>query len=250
MTNILRLITITFLLLGFNTMYANNTDSTKVRKNIIRWNLTPVFVVGPKSIVLGYERVLKNNQSFSFNMGYLETTPFTNREGDPIQFFDESKKGGMDMSIDYRFYFKKRNKFPAPDGLYWGPYASYYGIWQDASMNLIDNNTIKNTTHVKGRLNMYNFGLQLGYQFIIKNRFSIDLILMGPSFSYYDMKMDLNFHKDIDVNDPFYKDLMEAIGTSYPAIAQFIKNKSFEASGRLKFGYYGFRYGIQLGYLF
>jgi len=248
-TNILRSIILIILLMSMS-FQAISQDSTSARKNIIRWNVTPMFVVGPKSLVLGYERLLENSQSFSINLGYLETSPMTNEEGDPIQFFDESNKGGMDISLDYRFYFKKRNKYPAPDGLYWGPYASYYGVWQDASINLIDNDVIKNTANYKGRLNMYNVGVQLGYQFILNKKFSIDLILMGPSFSFYDLNMNLTFEKDIKTDDPFYQDLFEKIKDSSPWLSQFIKNQKFEANGRLKFGYYGFRYGVQLGYHF
>jgi len=229
---------------------AISQDSTKTRKNIIRWNITPMFVVGPKSLVLGYERIIRPGQSFSVNLGYLETSPMTNEEGDPIQFFDESNKGGMDISLDYRFYFKKRNKYPAPDGLYWGPYASYYSVWQDASIRILDVNTVKNTAYYNSRFNIYNFGLQLGYQFILKKRFSVDLILMGPSFSFYDLNMNLSFDSDINTDDPFYQELYDKIKDSSPWLSQFIKDRKFEANGRLKFGYYGFRYGIQLGYHF
>ena len=47
----------------------------KGMRNTIRWNLTPNFVVGPKSFVFGYERVIKPWQSFSFNIGYMEKAP-------------------------------------------------------------------------------------------------------------------------------------------------------------------------------
>ena len=238
------------ILTGYQALYANNQDSTKVKRNIIRWNLTPMFVVGPKSLVLGYERITRPGQSFSINLGYLETSPFTNSEGDVIEIFDESNKGGIDISIDYRFYFKKRNKYPAPDGLYWGPYVSYYSVWQDASIRILDVNTVKNTAFYNSRFNMYNIGLQLGYQFIIKKRFSIDLMLMGPSYSYYDFNMNLRFETDINEDDPFYQDLFEKIKDYSPFLSNFIKDQKFEANGRLKFGYYGFRYGVQLGYHF
>jgi hypothetical protein len=230
--------------------YATDNDSTKVYKNIIRWNITPMFVVGPKSIVLGYERVLHNNQSVSMNVGYLEKAPLTNAEGEKIEFFDQSTKGGFDVSVDYRFYFKKRNKFPAPDGLYWGPYSSFYQLWQDASINILDNNTIKNTAFYKADFKIYNLGIQLGYQFVFKNRFTVDLMLVGPSFSYYNLNMNFKFETSIDDDDPFYQDLYDKIVSVSPFIGEFIKQGNFEAEGRLKFGYYGYRYGVQLGYHF
>ena len=207
-------------------------------------------VVGPKSFVLGYERIVKPYQSFSFNIGYLEKSKFTNEEGETIQFFDQDARGGLDISADYRFYFKKENKYLAPHGLYWGPYAAYYGIWQDASVNLLKDGAIINKINYQGSFNMYSIGAQIGYQFVIKNRFTIDLIMMGPSYTYYDINLKLQYEQNIDPDDPFYQDLYNKIKDSSPALASFLKDKTFDASGRLKFSYYGFRYGIQIGYRF
>lgn len=245
-------ITIFLLLFAFTKMVALPTDSIvkKDYKNIIRWNVTPMAVVGPKSIVLGYERIVKPWQSFSINLGYLEKAPLENADGIPLEIFDHSNKGGFDISLDYRFYFKKRNKYKAPDGLYWGPYTSYISIWQDASVDLLDNNAVVNTVHFNARFSMFNLGAQLGYQFVIKERFTIDLILMGPSYAYYDMNLALKYEQTFNPDDPFYQDLLELINESSPALANFIRKGEIDASGRLKFHYYGFRYGVQLGYRF
>jgi len=232
-------------------LMAGDQDSTKVRRNIIRWNLTPFFVVGKKSFVFGYERILKNkNQSFSINAGYLEKSRLEDKDGNPIKIFDQSARGGFDITADYRFYMKSRNKRPAPDGIYWGPYAGYYTVWQEGSMNLMDNDVVKNVVYFDGRLQMSNIGIQLGYQFVFKHGFTVDLILMGPSFTFYNLNLGLDFKTDIDPNDPFYNDLMEYLKDNTSFLAEFIRNQSFEADGRLKFSYYGFRYAIQLGYNF
>ena len=212
--------------------------------------MTPMAVVGPKSLVLGYERIVKPWQSFSINIGYLELAPYTNEDGEVIEFFDESKDGGFDISADYRFYFKKRNKFAAPDGLYWGPYAAYYGLWKDASVKIIDNGVIKNSANMDGSFHMISGGVQLGYQFVIKERFTIDLILMGPSLTYYSLDATLDFELDVNPDDPIYKEIYDKILAESPTLANFVKNKEFSAGGRLKFLSYGFRYGIQLGYRF
>lgn len=240
----------TLLLLGMQSIYATKSDSTKTRKNIIRWNPTPMFLVGPKSIVLGYERVTLPNQSISLNIGYLEKSPMTDKDGIPIKIFDQSARGGLDISLDYRFYFKNRNKYPAPDGVYWGPYTAYYGIWQDASLNIMDNNVVTNTVHYSGKFQVFSLGLQIGYQFIIKDRFSIDLVLVGPSYSYYDLQLNLKFNNTININDPFYEDLMNYLQDNSSFLSEFIKNQSFSANGRLNLNYIGFRYAIQFGYHF
>ncbi len=226
------------------------TDSLPEFKNTIRWNITPIAVVGPKSFVFGYERIVKPYQSFSFNIGYLEKAPMTDKDGNPIHIFDQSAKGGFDFAADYRFYFKKRNKKPAPDGLYWGPYTSYYGIWQDATLQLLDGDIIKNTIDYYGSISMYSAGVQLGYQFVIKERFTIDLVFFGPSYTYYDINMKLKYQIKIDPNDPFYQNIIDYITNSNSFLSNVLKNRTLNANGRLKFGYYGFRYGLQIGYRF
>ena len=211
----------------------------------------PAFLVGPKSVVLGYERVLKPYRSFTINLGYLEKSPLKDAEGVPIKIFDQSSKGGFDFSADFRFYSKKRNRRHAPDGLYWGPYVSYYGVWQEGTINLFDDlGTIKNTVTFDGKFSMYSAGVQLGYQFVFKNRITMDLILFGPSLSFYSLDMGLKFKTEIDPDDPFYDDLMYFLEHSNGFLANFIRNQGFSSSGRLSFAYYGFRYAFQVGYNF
>ena len=243
-------VVIVFLCISFTGIGQEDSVLVKERKNIIRWNLTPMAVIGPKSIVLGYERVLKNHQSISINIGHLELPPFTNREGEVIQLMDDAKRGGFDVSIDYRFYFKNRNKFPAPDGLYWGPYASVYNLNYEGNSAVFENNIQINTVGIDAGLTMYSIGAQLGYQFVLKDRFSIDLMLMGPSFTRY--AFDLSFDSDIalDPNDPFYIALERLLSTLVPGSEIILDGADFHAKTNTSFNYFGFRYGIQIGYVF
>lgn len=244
---------LTVLILSFSISGMSQDDSTnvKVRKNIIRWNITPMAVVGPRSLVLGYERVLKNNQSISINVGYLELSPFTNREGEPIQFFDDVKRGGFDVTLDYRFYFKNRNKYPAPDGLYWGPFASVYNLNFEGKSTIFDDFGNKaNVVGINASLTMYNLGAQLGYQFIIKDRFSVDLILMGPSFTRYAFKLGFDAEIPLDEDDPFYQDMEALLKKLIPGSEIILDGAEFSANGKTHFNYVGYRYGIHLGYVF
>ena len=88
-----------------------------------------MFLLGLKNVVLGYERVLNSSQSFSINLGYLELPDFEDEDGKTIEFFGLSDKGGYVIAADYRFYLQDRNKYPIPDGLYWGPYGSVINLY-------------------------------------------------------------------------------------------------------------------------
>ena len=240
-------------LVGISVSVWSQDDSVTVkeRKNIIRWNITPMAVVGPKSLVLGYERVLKNNQTISLNVGYLEMAPRLNEAGEVVQLFGDVKRGGFDVSLDYRFYFKNRNKFPAPDGLYWGPYASIYNLTFEGQSKVFDDNGLQtNTVGIDMGVTMYSFGAQLGYQFIIKDRFSIDLMLMGPSFTKYVFKMDFDAAVALDPNDPFYIGMEKLLSTLIPGSEIILDGAEFNAKTNTEFSYVGFRYGVQVGYVF
>ena len=229
----------------------SQTDSIRVqeKKNIIRWNMTPMFVIGPKSFVVGYQRVLEKGRSFSINAGYLELKPLTKKDGTVIKVFDESKRGGYDLAADFRFYFKNRNKYPAPDGLYWGPFAAIYNFNFEGKSEIFEDG-IENTIGYKSNINMYSVGVQLGYQFIIKKRLSVDLILFGPSYTHYDFSMKFDSKIALDPNSQFYQDMKEILSTVIPGSEVILDGVDFSQGGRVKLNSFGFRYGIQVGYVF
>lgn len=229
----------------------SQTDSLALKnKNTIRWNVTPMFVVGHKSIVLGYERIVSTYQTISLNIGYLEKPPLTDMYGNIIFNFDKSDRGGFDFALDYRFYFKNRNKLNAPDGIYWGPFFSYYNIWSEGESKIYDNNIPVNTIRVKTSFDMMSLGIQMGYQFVLADRFTIDMVLLGPSFSNY--KLGFEFDADTDISDEgeFYNDFKEFIEQYLPAGNIILNGKEITGTGSLDFNYVGFRYLIQLGYRF
>jgi len=238
-----------FIGLSFSGYSQEDTTLVKERKNIIRWNLTPMAVIGPKSLVLGYQRVLKGGKSFSVNVGYLELKPFKKKDGTVIKVFDHTNKGGFDLAADFRFYFKKRNKYPAPDGLYWGPFAAWYNFNYEGSSDIVDNG-IANTIGIESNINMYSVGVQLGYQFIIKKRFSVDLILLGPSYTHYDFNMKFNSVIALDPNSDFYQEFKDVLSTLLPGSEVILDGVDFSTGGRARLNYFGFRYGVQIGYVF
>src|SRR5690349_18748957 len=105
-------------------------DEAKVEKqykNIIRYDVSGALIMGiDRYLVFGYERVLKNNQSFSINAGAVALSK-TRRENPADAFIlrDDLKNTGFNFSADYRFYLGKENKFAPPRGVYIGPYFSF-----------------------------------------------------------------------------------------------------------------------------
>lgn len=102
----------------------NSTDSISKKllyPNNFKFSLTSNLAFSP-SAIFSYERSLKQYQTISLKAGYITFPQIVKtRDPDSIYFESEVKRSGYTFGADYRFYFKKENKFDAPHGLYWGP---------------------------------------------------------------------------------------------------------------------------------
>ena len=169
---------------GFG-LFAQN-DSTLApgfRRNSIKWNMTPFLLWSRKDINISYERVLKPYRSFSVNVGYFELP--VSGLFDNLYISKTGHKSGLTVSGDYRYYFKKRNRRSAPDGLYWGPYGSFHYTKFGSDVDVINNDLVEGSFHTNVNLSIMSTGVEMGYQFVIKERLTIDLLFIGPFQSLF-----------------------------------------------------------------
>lgn len=225
-------------------------DSVKYKKNVIKWNITPFLLWSKRNINISYERVLKPYRSFSINAGYFELPQFTKKLFDSLEIKNTSKRSGFSVSGDYRFYFKKRNRRMAPDGLYWGVFGSYHYTQFDNTITVVNSPSIQGDLLFGAKLNILGAGLELGYQFIIKERLSIDLIFMGPSLSMYTTKLSLGGDISADEEDEYLQAIYDVLKNTIPGFEQLVQDRNVTASGaNISMGF-GLRYMIQIGYRF
>ncbi len=118
-----------FVVLSDTKLNAQTSDSPpkpeREFKNTIRFNVTNPLIFGGKSLIFGYERILKNNKSFSINIGQAALPHFEKGFSDEFRNKTVLSQGGFHISGDYRFYLTNLNKYSAPRGVYIGPYYSY-----------------------------------------------------------------------------------------------------------------------------
>ncbi len=226
----------------------DSTFAPDYRRNVIKWNVTPFFLWSMKNINISYERVLKPYRTFSVNAGYFEL-PSTGIY-DSLNIKNTSSKGGFSVSGDYRFYFKKRNRNHAPDGLYWGPYGSFHYTQFGNEIEVLDGDLAKGTLLTDARIAIFSAGVELGYQFVIKDKFTIDLIFMGPSLSVYTGKITLGGDLEIDEDSEYLKAIRDILIKKFPFLPGLIENQEFSTSGVSTSLGFGMRYMIQLGYRF
>lgn len=225
-------------------------DSVKYRKNVIRWNLTPMLLWSNKNVNISYERVLKPYRSFSVNAGYFELPSLTKGLLDSLNIQRSQKKWGLSVSGDYRFYFHKRNRRMAPDGLYWGVYGSYHHYQFQNDIVVLNSPEIEGVLNFGAKLNIFSGGVELGYQFIIRERLSIDLVFMGPSLSVYSTNMTLGGDIDYDKESEYLQAIYDILSSTIPGFNQLVKDQTVSSSGTNFSMGFGLRYLIQIGYRF
>jgi len=227
-------------------------DSVKYKKNIIRWNMTPFIVWSSNNINFSYERVLKPYRSISVNAGYwVLPTIKSGRLLDSLDITHNNSKSGFSLAADYRFYFKKLNLGMAPAGLYWGVYSAWYFYQFENTANILDKGGIQSEASFGGKLNIVSAGVELGYQFIIKERLSIDIIFLAPSISAYSTKLNLKSSGvEIDDENEYLQKIYDAMVAKMPAFAELVDNGYTHSSGFNTNVGLGVRYMVQIGYRF
>jgi len=233
-----------------NSIFSQNDTvfTADYKRNIIKWNVTPFLLWSYKDINISYERVTKPYRSFSVNAGYFELPSL---EGlDSLNFTRTQKKRGFSVSGDYRFYLKKRNKRGAPDGLFWGPYSSFHYTQYDNHLIVLDSEIAQGELETDLQLGIIGVGVELGYQFVIKEKFTVDLVFLGPSYSLYAGKVKFGGNLTFDEESEYLKAIHDILIARFPYLDDFVKEGTFSDSGFAKNFGYGMRYMIQLGFRF
>ena len=218
------------------------------KKNILKWNMSPYILWSSRDINISYERVLKPYRSFSVNAGYFEL-PVSGLLSDTL-FMKSTSKGGATLSGDYRFYFKKRNRRFAPDGLYWAPYASMHYTYFGSDIRILDNNVITGSFSTHVNLNIFSAGVEIGYQFVIKKRLTVDLVFLGPSLSFYSAKILLSGKYQVDEENEYVEAIRDYLIGKYPFLDDLIQKGEIKTNGVTSSLGLGMRYLIQIGYRF
>jgi len=243
----MRKILLLLFVLSSNLLHAQQ-KTEKEYKNTIKYNITNPFIFGKNVHILGYERILNKHRSISINAGTTSLPKFTGLSSDSISVIGSNKNAGFHAAIEYRFYLGKENKYNAPRGVYLAPYYSFNSFQKQNTWSLNTSNHVGNvTTDIS--LNTHTLGAELGYQFVLWNRLSLDFVLMGPGVAAYTLKTGF----DTELPSPDKLALLEKINNAladklpgYNLVIpdDFGKTESSEVTS------FNFRYLIQVGFRF
>ena len=229
---------------------ASAQDTTKHLKNTILFNVTNPLIFG-KSFILGYERVLNSRQSFSINFGTNSFPGSGRRETDSLKLNNADDRGGMNISADFRFYLAKENKYAAPRGVYIGPYYSYNNFTRDQTWILKSTNGgTPLTVNSETKLNVHTIGFEMGYQFVFWDRLALNMILIGPGISSYNLKASFGSNLSQADRQKLLDAINDALTEKFPGWGQVVDDGEFQLKGSTNTTALGYRYMVQIGFRF
>jgi hypothetical protein len=199
------------------------------------------------AVIFQYERVTKPNQTFAITGGYQEF-PASSDLGARVAVKEDNQKYGLKIGAEYRFYLAKENKYKAPHGIYIGPYTTFHQFKNERTLE-VDNNGTKEEAVLNSKFEIFNIGFQVGYQFVLNNRWTIDLVFIGPSVSNYRIKADLSGDYTFTTED-ITNEIILAMIDKFPMLEEVINEQEATSSGKLDVWGYGYRYQLLVGYHF
>lgn len=242
-TKTMQKLILTMLLLS--PLAASAQDTLSLRRNTVKLDITTRWLYR-QAYVVSYERVVSPKQSWGVIVGFQQL-PEARVLAPGVSLNRETRASGYKFGAEYRFYLAKENKYPAPHGVYLGPYVSFNSFRNEREIT-VDNGGSPEVANLHSEINVLNVGFQLGYQFVFNDRWTIDLSFMGPAVAKYNARLDLT-GGTFDP-DEIASDILEELINRFPALGEFISSGTATSNGRLDTWAAGFRYQVQVGYRF
>ncbi|MEJ1238730.1 DUF3575 domain-containing protein [Chryseolinea sp. T2] len=223
-------------------------EALESRDNTVKLDLTSQILFN-KSLAVSYERYIKSRQTAGITVGY-HTFPSLRSIGNGVEVKDEKSSSGYVVGAEYRFYLGKENRYAAPRGVYIGPYFAYHNFKNNRDIALTNEDGTVSEALLKTKVGVLNIGVELGYQFIINQRWSIDLVFIGPSISKYKIDMDLNGNIDPAKLPEKQQEILQTLADRFPFVKDLLEDQNVSATGRADTWSFGYRYQLQVGYHF
>jgi hypothetical protein len=248
LTTPLRIVFIFVLLISSTNVFSQ--AAPRDFNNSVKFNVSNTLLYD-NSYQFSYERIIKENQSLNFFVGYQEFPLITVDLSSDTDFSKKSSRSGFSVGADYRFYLGSINKYKGPRGVYLAPFASFFQFSTDRDVIYTNPNTgVVSNANLSSKFNLSNFGGELGYQFVLWDRFVIDCVLFGPSITRYKFNTKLDGSlPGLDDNEVYQK-VIEAIKDKFPGIEGITGDEGIEKKGVQSVTAIGFRYNISIGYRF
>ncbi len=233
-----------------SSLSAQTKDSTSVEKefkNTIKFNISSPLIFGGRYLVFSYERMVGRNQSFSVDVGTFGLPEFLS--GDSVQASKSTNISSFHFGVDYRFYLSGENRFPAPHGLYVGPYYSFNYLSRQNTWEF-ENDQVNGPVNVSLNAHINTIGVEMGYQFVFWKRFDVDIIAIGPGIAHYSFNTSIGGDLTAQQKNQLLTAVVNRLSQVIPGSSNFLNEPHYlERSGTATWAI-GYRYIVQIGYRF
>lgn len=149
------------------------------RKNVVKF--IPVNL-SLNSLSFEFERMINPKNSLELGIGIPMNQPFVNKFSMDLSTEEQisnDELGILSLRAAYKHYTGKSME---PKGFYYSPYVKYQTI--SASADKVrtiedDKGTFTSNENYDAKINTFGIGFQLGYQFLISKRVTLDLYFLG-----------------------------------------------------------------------
>ena len=148
----------------------------------------------------------------------------------------------------YRFYLKKENKYPTPRGVYLGPYYSYNRFERTADWRLDNSSGTTTDASAATKLGIHTVGLEVGYQFALGKRFTLDLVMVGPGWANYKLNTALTSNLTAEQKEKLLSAVQQLLAQKFPGMDFVLSDATIDSKGNLNTWSIGYRYIIHIGF--
>lgn len=232
-----------------NTLNRNRINQTDGfdRQNVAKLNTVSLAF---SNLSFFYERSVWKKMSVSLGVGYKY-------KGQTMKLFQTDDKSlkinvgeirGFGIAPEVRYYLQNCNNL-VPSGFYGGVYSRFTRYNSNLVLDYNPDDFERSVVSGDFGMQEFGYGIVLGYQLTIKQRFVVDFQFFGPRYSFMVLKGDLT----ADVSADFKEAMEEYFDT---IIERFLDDYNFNLeyedshTVKAKFQIPNYRFGISIGYSF
>lgn len=202
------------------------------------------------NISLIYERGLIPRLSASLGLSYKYSggMPKIVTAADDILSFQLDEIKGFGITPELRYYIKTCND-RSLEGLYFGVYFRYTQYKTNAHFSYAKAGGTIEVNAADLVYAEYGTGITLGYQLMLWERLSIDLLMFGPRFS----NINVSYQFEKQASQEFLDELSETINETIDRFGlDYTVDLEQQGGGnaRTSFSFLNVRFGVSLGFAF
>ncbi len=226
----------------------NKQEKVRVKHpNIIKIN---TLALPFNNFALTYERSIIPRLSAGIGVGYKYGgfIPKVFTVESSVIKYEMDRINGYSITPDARYYLRSCDP-GKQEGFYAGLYFRYTYYATVANFEYYRPDYPVEYPNADMVMKEYGLGLQLGYQLMLWERFSIDFLFIGPRYSRYNLGYKFNAAPSpefLDDLSEYLNEVVDRLGIDYEVDV----NKEGETNFRNSFSFLSMRVGLSLGFAF